>query len=41
MKMLESNAPDDNYNYQLLIIKHFRGRLLEISVMKVAKMGLE
>jgi len=40
MNMFTSNAPDENYYYQLEMIKHFRGRLLEILVMKV-KMGLE
>jgi len=40
--MFTPNAPNDNYYYyQLEMIKHFRGRLLEISIMKVAKLGLE
>jgi len=42
MNIFISNAPNDNYYYQLEMIKHFRGRLLmEISVMKVPKLGLE
>lgn len=41
MNIFTSNAPNDNYYYQLEMIKHFRRRLLEISVMKVAKLVLE
>lgn len=33
-------APDDNNYYLIEMIKHFHGKLLEISVMKVAKTGL-